>query len=52
MEGLERELETYNEVGVCFVLILEEDRLSRFQEQVRDLTRGRASLRVLEHFEN
>lgn len=51
LEGLEREIETYNEAGVCFVLSLEEGRLSQFQEQVRDLTRGRASLRVLEHFE-
>lgn len=51
LEGFERELETYNEAGVCFVLSLEEDRLSRFQEQVRDLTRGRASLRVVERFE-
>ncbi len=51
LEGLERENETYTEAGLCFVLSLEEKRLLQFQEQVRDLTRGRASLRIIEHFE-
>ncbi|GIW27826.1 MAG: hypothetical protein KatS3mg070_1189 [Meiothermus sp.] len=49
--GPERESETYNEAGVCLVLNLEEKRLLQFQTQVRDLTRGRASLRIIEHFE-
>jgi uncharacterized YigZ family protein len=51
VEGPERESETYNEAGVCLVLNLEEKRLLQFQEQVRDLTRGRASLRIIERFE-
>lgn len=51
LEGLERESETYHAAGVCWVLSLEEARLPQFQEQVRDLTRGRASLQVLERFE-
>lgn len=51
LEGLERESETYHPAGVCWVLSLEEARLPQFQEQVRDLTRGRGSLRIIEHFE-
>lgn len=51
LEGLERESETYHAAGVRWVLSLEEARLPQFQGQVRDLTRGRASLQVLERFE-
>ncbi|AWR86385.1 IMPACT family protein [Meiothermus taiwanensis] len=51
LEGLERESETYHAAGVRWLFSLEEARLPQFQERVRDLTRGRAHLRVIERFE-
>lgn len=51
LEGLESESETYNEAGVCLVLSVEETQLPQFQERVRDLTRGRANMRIIEHFD-
>ncbi|MCX7783003.1 MAG: IMPACT family protein [Meiothermus sp.] len=51
LEGLQRETETYNEAGLSVVFTLEESQLPQFQEEVRDQTRGRALLRVLERLE-
>ncbi len=51
LEGLHRESETYNEAGLSVVFTLDENQLSLFQERVRDQTRGRALLQVLERLE-
>ncbi|GEM82472.1 IMPACT family protein [Meiothermus hypogaeus] len=51
LAGLHREAEAYNEAGLSVVFTLDEDQLPLFQEQVRDQTRGRALLRVLERLE-
>ncbi|MBO1437058.1 YigZ family protein [Meiothermus sp. CFH 77666] len=51
LEGLHRESETYNQAGLSVVFTLDENQLPLFQEQVRDQTRGRAVLRVLERLE-
>lgn len=51
LEGLQRESETYDEAGLSVVFTLDENQLALFQERVRDQTRGRALLRVLERLE-
>ncbi len=51
LEGLHRESETYNEAGLSVVFTLDENQLPLFQERVRDQTRGRALLQVLERLE-
>ncbi|MCX7601231.1 MAG: IMPACT family protein [Meiothermus sp.] len=51
LEGLQRETETYTEAGLAVVFTLEESRLPQFLDAVRDQTRGRALLRVLERLE-
>ncbi len=51
LEGLHRESETYNEAGLSVVFTLDENQLPLFQERVRDQTRGRSLLRVLERLE-
>lgn len=51
LEGLHRESETYNEAGLSVVFTLDENQLPLLQERVRDQTRGRALLRVLERLE-
>lgn len=48
LEGLHRETETYNEAGLSVVFTLDEDQLPLIKERVRDQTRGRALLQVLE----
>ena len=49
--GLPRESETYSQAGLSVVFTLDENQLLLFQERVRDQTRGRALLRVLERLE-
>ncbi len=51
LEGLPRESETYSQAGLSVVFTLDENQLPLFQERVRDQTRGRALLRVLERLE-
>ena len=50
-EGLERWGETYSEDGLCLQVVLEEEKLPFMQSKLRDLTRGRATLQVLERLE-
>lgn len=52
LAGFHRETEAFNERGLSVVFTLDEEALPLFQEQVRDLTRGRALLHVLERLED
>lgn len=50
-EGLERQAETYSVEGLCMQVVLEEEKLPFVQARLRDLTRGRATLQLLDHLE-
>lgn len=50
-EGLKRLTENYDEEGVWVEVQIEEQQLPRLQALLRDVTRGRATLQVLERFE-